>query len=99
MSKTTIPPIPAELCEAVRTLRRYIMPAKDERRLAELRKLGDELTRAQREEFCKILGESTMRCSDVALWTTGPNLDEIANAQVRFLQRLAAASTFDDLKG
>lgn len=89
MSGTDIPPIPEELKGAVATLRRYIAPTASRTRLRQLRNMGDDKTPAQCDELCEILATSANRCREVALWLTGPSLDEIAKVQVEFLKRLS----------
>jgi hypothetical protein len=84
-----IPPVPDWLKGSVATLKRYITPPANKKRLRQLQRLGDDKTPAQCEEICKLLAYSTNRCREVALWLTGPSLDEIAKVQVEFLQRLS----------
>lgn len=86
------PPIHAGLRPAVEDLREYITSPCDEARMKRLRERGDGLTAEERSEFGKLLGAAQMHRLNVALWLTGPHLDEINTATAMFFKRITGRS-------
>lgn len=81
------PPIPAEVKAAVDRLREYITPPCEAARVKVL--CESAMTGRASARLVRLLEAAQRRAERVALWLTGPHLDEISANQVEFLKKLA----------